>query len=284
MSSHKGFLYSLKDISLQTGVSSKIKALIDSITFYDALWLQGVIQLFLIWGIKWCLIQRNWNYLVRIVIADIVIATLLNLPFTGVGQASVTDVQRVLNKSPKGIPIPMLQPVTKNDTVSIYEKGLVGNWSFYNKQIGSVVEAPYPIRLNNTIKYFDILERNPALALTQNDYLFSANLNDTKPVVTSFTGNKIAFTVNVADTGKIIYQQAFYPYWSYDNGKEKKEVQQTSTGFIEAPIAKGENKIEIAFEPQKIKVAMLISLIFFSVLVILLLINPAFIRRSLFPS
>jgi hypothetical protein len=284
INSHQGFLYSLKTISSQSGASSKLKALIDSITFYDALWLQGIIQLFLIWGIKWCLIQRNWNYLVRLVIADIVIATLLNLPFTGVGQASVADVQRVLNKSPKGIPIPALQPVIKNDTLGIYEKGLVGNWSFYNKQIGVTNEAPYPIRLNNTIKYFDTIDTNPSLVLTQNDYLFPTNINDTKPVIISFTGKKIAFTINATDTGRIIYQQAFYPYWFFDNGKEKREVLEHATGFIAVPLVKGENKIEITFEPTKIKVAMLISLIFFSVVVILLLFNPAFIRRSLFPS
>ena len=284
INNHQGILYSFKNIASQNGSSLKLKALIDSITFYDALWLQGIIQLFLIWGIKWCLIQRNWNYLARIVVADIVLATLLNLPFTGVGQASVADVQRVLNKSSKGIPIPALQPVIKNDTISIYEKGLVGDWSLYNKQIGVTREVSYPIRLNNTIKYFDTVETNPSLSLAQNDFLFSKNLNDTKPIVISFTGNKIVFTVNAADTGRIIYQQAFYPFWFYDNGKEKKEVQQYATNFIAVPIAKGENKIEITFEPQKVKVAMLISLIFFSMVVILLLINPAFIRRSLSPS
>ena len=284
LNNHQGFFYSLKNIASQNGSSSKLKSLIGSITFYDTLWLQGFIQLFLIWGIRWCLIQRNWNYLVRIVIADIVIATLLNLPFTGVGQASVADVQRVLNKSPKGIPIPALQPVTKNDTVSVYEKGLVGNWSFYNKQIGVTREAPYPIRLNNKIKYFDTIETNPSLALTQNDYLFSPNINDIKPVITSFTGNKLIFSITAADTGRIVYQQAFYPNWFYNNGKEKKEVLQDATGFIAVPLAKGENKIEITFEPRKIKVAMLISLFFFSVIVIILLVNPAFIRRSLFPS
>lgn len=277
----EGFLYSYKNIALQNGTSLKLKALIDAISFYDALWLQGIIQLFLLWGIKLFLIKRQWNLLARIVIADIVIATLLNLPFTGVGQASVADVQRVLNKSPKGIPIPSLQSVTKNDTVSIYEKGLVGDWSLYNKQIGVTKEVPYPIRLNNTIKYFETIEINPSLSLAQNDFLFTTNTNDSKPAITSFTGNEIAFTLTAPDTGYIVYQQTFYPYWFYDNGKEKKKVQQYTTNFIAVPLVKGENKIEITFEPQKIKIAMLISLIFFSVVVILLLFNPAFIRRSL---
>ena len=277
----EGLLYSFKNIASQNGLTLKLKALIDGISFYDALWLQGIIQLFLLWGIKFCLREKRWNLLVKIVVADLVIATLLNLPFTGVGKASVAEVQRVLNKSPKGIPVPLLQPVINNDTISKYEKGLVGNWSFYNKQIGVKEEAPYPIKLNNTKKYFAAIETNPSSNLNKNNFLFTTNLNDAKPMITSFTGSQIKFTITAADTGRIIYQQAFYPYWFYDNGKEKQEVQQYATDFIAVPLVKGENKIEITFEPQKIKIAMLISLIIFSTIVILLLFNPAFIRRSL---
>ena len=281
---HQGILYSFKNISSQNGLSLKLKALIDAITFYNTLWLQGIIQLFLLWGIKFCLREKRWDVLVKIVIADMIIATLLNLPFTGVGQASVAEVQHVLNQSPKGILIPALQPISKNDTISIYEKGLVGDWSFYNKQIGVVKEVPYPIRLNNTIKYFDTIQFTPSLDLTKTDFLFTTNSNDAKPGITSFTGNEIAFTLSSADTGLVIYQQAFYPHWFYNNGKEKKEVMQYSTSFMSASLVKGENKIELTFEPSKVKIAMLISLVMFCVIVLLLLFNPAFIRRSLFPS
>ncbi|MDQ6757660.1 MAG: hypothetical protein M3004_12075, partial [Bacteroidota bacterium] len=129
INSKEGFLYSFKNIELQTGLAQKLKTLIDALSFYDALWLQGVIQLFLLWGIKWCVRENKWNVLVRIVIADMVIATLLNLPFTGVGKASVAEVQHVLNKSPKGIPLPKLQPIIMNDTITPEEKGLIGDWS-----------------------------------------------------------------------------------------------------------------------------------------------------------
>ncbi|MEO5782254.1 MAG: hypothetical protein ABIQ07_03230, partial [Ginsengibacter sp.] len=228
--------------------------------------------------------EKKWNLLVKIVAADMIIATLLNLPFTGVGQASVAEVQGVLNKSSKGIPIPALQAVSKNDTISLYEKGLVGDWSLYNKQPGVTREVPYPIRLNNTIKYFDTIQNNPSLDLSNNNFLFVTGANDSKPSVTSFTGNEIAFTLISADTGSVVYQQSFYPHWFYDNGKEKKEVQQYGTNFIAAPLMKGENKIVLTFEPSKVKTGMLISLATFCVIVVLLLFNPAFIRRSLSPS
>ncbi|MDB5198804.1 MAG: hypothetical protein JWO92_767 [Chitinophagaceae bacterium] len=284
MSAKEGLLYSLKSITSQNGLSLKLKVLIDAMTFYDALWLQGIIQLLLLWGIKFCLREKRWNLLVRIVIADMVIATLLNLPFTGVGKASVAEVQRVLNKSPKGIPTPALQPIINNDTTGIYEKGLTGDWSMYNKQIGVVTQVPYPISLKNTKKYFETIQVNPSLNISKNDFLFTTVSNNAKPAITSFTGNKIEFTVTSPDTGQIVYQQAWYPYWFYNNGKEKKEVQQYSNAFMSIPIIKGENRIELTFEPRKVKAAMLASIIIFCLVVILLLINPAFIRRSLFPS
>ena len=284
INNHQGVLYFLKNTTSQNGVTAKLKSLIDAMTFYDALWLQGIIQLFLLWGIKFCLREKRWNLLVKIVAVDMIIATLLNLPFTGVGQASEAQVQNVLNKSPEGIPIPALQPVSKNDTISLYEKGLIGDWSFYNKQIGVVREVHYPVRLNNTIKYFDTIQNNSSLDLSNKNFLFSTGTNISIPSVTSFTGNAIAFTVNSADTGMVVYKQSYYPHWFYNNGREKKEVQQYSTNFIAAPLMKGENKIEITFEPTKVKTGMLISLVMFCIIVILLLFNPAFIRRSLYPS
>lgn len=282
ISSKEGLFYSMEPINSHSGLSQKLKALIDSITFYDALWLQGIIQLLLLWGIKYCLREKAWGLLVKVVIADVIIATLLNLPFTGVGKASVADVQAVLNRSPKGIPIPLLQPVSKNDTISIEEKGLVGDWSFYNKQVGVVSEVPYPIRLNKTKKYFDTIQVTPSLDLRNKNFLFTPGGNNINSQLTSFTGNKLTSSALSADTALIVFQQAFYPHWFYNNGKEKKEVLQYSNAFISVPLLKGQNQIELTFEPQKVKAGMIVSLVSLLLTVLLLLFDPAFIRRSLF--
>lgn len=284
ISTKEGLLYSYKNIAAQNGLPLKLKALIDALSFYDALWIQGIVQLFLLWGIKFCLREKRWNLLVRIAVADVIIATLLNLPFTGVGKASVADVQHVLNKAPKGTPIPPLQPIQKNDTISLEEKGLVGDWSLYNKQIDVIHEVPYPIMLNTISKYFDFIKNNPSSALIKNDFLFIKSEGDNKPIVTSFTPNKIIFTIHAADSGVVVYQQSFYPHWVYNSGKESKEIQPYSGAFISVPVTRGENKIEISFDSQKVKIAMLISLIIFLLVTVLLLSNPSSLRKSPFPS
>ena len=60
--------------------NEELKSLIDAVTFYDTFWLQGLIQLFFLWGIKYCVRFEKWNLLRKIVIADMVIASLLNIP------------------------------------------------------------------------------------------------------------------------------------------------------------------------------------------------------------
>jgi hypothetical protein len=283
ISSKEGFLYSFKSITGGSGLSQKLKALVDALTFYDTLWLQGIVQLLVLWGIKFCLRERRWNLLLRIVIAEVIIATLLNLPFTGVGKASTKEVQLVLNKSPKGIPIPALHPIINNDTTSTGEKGLVGDWSFYNKQIGVAKEVPYPIRLKNTIAYFELIRLAPGATYLNENYLFTEN--SSLPTITEFSGNNIKFKISVnSDSDRIVYQQAFYPHWYYNNGKEKKEVVNSFFGFMDAPLIKGENNVEFSFEPTKVKAGMIISLAAFIMIALTLIFNPPFIRRSLFPS
>lgn len=279
----EGLLYSLNNITSANGISLKLKTLIDSISFYDAIWIQGIFQLLLLWGIKFCIREKRWNVLVKLVIADVVIATLLNLPFTGVGKASVAQVQHILNSSPKGIPFPKLQPVYLNDTLRPAENGLVGDWSFYNKQIGVAHEAAYPVALKNTKDYFKWVSVNPGITFINKDFLFSGTADI--PRITAFNGSGIKFTISSAqDSGKIVYQQASYQHWFYYSGKEKKQVQQDLFGFISVPAIKGENTIEIKFEPTNVIIAMNVSFAAFCIMVLLLLLNPAFIRRSLFPS
>jgi hypothetical protein len=262
ISQKESFLYHISNISSASGLSIKLKSLIDSISFYDTLWIQGFIQLFLLWGIKWCLKFQNWQLLKNIVVADMVIACLLNIPFTGVGKASVAQVQEVLNKSPKGIPTPSLMPINQNDSVSTAEKGLVGDWSLYNKQIGSKEEVPYPIILKNMRAYFE----KDAISKKENHldkpFIFSTDTS-AEIKIHSFASQKIELEVSSQSSSQLILQQNFYPNWYYYNGSVKKEMNQYGINFMSMPLEKGVNKISITFEPSLVKTTMLFSLILF---------------------
>ena len=279
--SKESFFCNLKSITAQQGISLKLKLLIDAISFYDTLWIQGFIQLFLLWGIKWCLRFQSWGLLKRIVVADMVLACLLNIPFTGVGKASVAQVQAVLDKSPEGIPVPKLIPIINNEKLSIEEEGLVGSWSLYNKQIGTTKFVPYPIILKNMMAYFD----KDAITSKENylnkPFIFTDDPSASQTTIQSFTPQKIELTVTGSTATQLILQQNFYPHWFYTNGKEKKEVTSFGLNFMSAPVNKGENNISFLFEPSGVKWAMLLSAVVFVICCLSLLF---FSFKSPFPS
>jgi hypothetical protein len=247
----------------QNGLASTLKALINAISFYDTLWMQGIIQLFLLWGFKWCLIKKNWNLLRKIAVADMVLACLLNIPFTGVGKASVSQVQAILNHSPKGIPAPVLQPIILNDSSSIEQKSMIGDWSMYNKQIGTRREVTYPIILKNSRAYFD----KDAITNKENHldkpFIFGADSNITAISIHSFSPQTIAINISSKAASQLVLQQNYYPHWYYVIGNERKAMNPFETSFMSAPVAKGNSQILIQFDPSLVKIAMLFSAIVF---------------------
>jgi hypothetical protein len=232
--------------------------------------------MFILWSIKRCLRKADYKTLVLISQADLCLATLLNLPFTGVGKASEADVQDALNKSPHGIVIPALQPIRMNDTVGPGNK-LTGDWSMYNKQIGTSSMAPYPIILKSTLLYFDSLDKDPSQSLMNNNFIFlsggTPTNNDSLSVVQVdvFTPNKISVNVTASFPGQLVYQQNYYPHWFYNDGNEKQNVVPYGLSFFGAPVKSGKNEIEFSFEPVRVKAGMLISLSAMIILLLLLL-------------
>ena len=273
---HDSFIFHLKNINAEQGIPQKLKLLLDSISFYDACWLQGIIQLFLLWGIKWCLMKQHSGMLVKIVVAEMIFASLLNIPFTGVGKASVHEVQTVLNKSPKGIIAAPLKPVNLHDTISVYESGLVGNWSFYNKQPGNKAFAFYPVELKNT----KLIYADSNSSYFYKPYLFTKNDSTLNNItITGFTGSRIAATINASTTDLLVLQQNIYPHWFVYTNNNRSTVADYGGIFPAAPIIPGTNKIEFIFEPSLIKKAMLVSaiafIIYLSILIFIFIRQPS---------
>ncbi|MBI3883217.1 MAG: hypothetical protein HY305_03130 [Sphingobacteriales bacterium] len=67
-------------IFTEQGITGKLKSLIDIISFYDTLWIQGIIQLLFLWGIKWCLKYSNGDLLMKLIVMNMIIASLLPPP------------------------------------------------------------------------------------------------------------------------------------------------------------------------------------------------------------
>lgn len=270
-STKESFLHNFSSITSQAGLSSKLKALIDAISFYDTLWIQGLIQLFILWALKWAMRYRLWSLVKKVAVTDMVIACLLNVPFTGTGKAPVATIQNIINRSPKGIPVPKLIPINQYDTIPTAEKEMIGDWSFYSKQPGVTTQAAYPIVLKTTQQYFDSVMQFRSLVLNRRPFLFT----ETSPArLISFSPQEIQLLIKDSTGENIVLQQNLYPHWYYTTGNGKKTVNNYKNIFMSAPVPTGKNIIVFSFEPTRVKAAMLVSLITFILLLSSLFILP----------
>ena len=265
----QSFLFANNNIFSTSSFSLKLKSFIDSITFYDAFWIQGIIQLLFLWGIKWCLKYKNWNLLKNLAVINMAVACLMNVPYTGAGKMSVAKIQSIINQSPQGIPIPPLKPIKDNDTLALNEVSPVGDWSFYNKQIGVKSAAFYPVALKNMKLYFDKNETNQSDNFLNQPFIFISPTHKNNELhITSYSPNKISITAKTDTLSKITLQQNFYPHWFYENGDKKKEVDPEGINFMSAPLQKGESHTTFSFEPTFVKWMMLISAVSFMMILI----------------
>ncbi len=256
LNTHSSVIYKLDKISSLDSTSLKLKYFVDNISFHDTIIIQGSIQIFIILLLGKSLLQRNTTLLFRIIVLDLVLATLLNVPFTGVGKASVAEVQTVLNKSPKGIVIPPLV-ISKADTISENETGLVGNWSFYNKTIGPEKKAFYPVELYTSAKIF-----NPVNNLNDRPLAFCTSVKGCDEIIIKeFTGNKITIDIRSADKDTLVYRQSYYPNWVIIKNDKKEAPLKFKEAFLATEVHPGKTHLTFKFVPTHIKAGMLICAI-----------------------
>ena len=279
-STRESFLFQLSELSQHSGLAAKLKFILDSIRFYDCLWMQGILQFILLTVMHRGLKFHPFNLLKRILILDLVLASLLNIPFTGAGKASLFKVQQVLNKSPKGIPIPGMQPIRNQDTLSADEKDLLGSWTMYSKQIGTLKEIVYPIQLYNMKAFFN--QSDEGLAYFDKPFIFQRKESAGDTIeLKAFNPQKINLRVVSETADEVVLQQNYYPNWYYKWGAEKKPMEKMGINFMKFPVPAGATEVTIEFHSGKIKAALLFSGVMFLILVIFMII-PRFRNTKLF--
>jgi len=249
--------------------TGKLKYGLDHLSFYDCVLIQSLFQLFFLWQINKALNKGKSDKLILWVVIDMIIASLLVIPFTGAGKASVAQVQVVLNQSPKGIPLPNLQPVYNNPTLPTTENEYIGSWSMFSKQIGNTKEVPYPIQLKNMKAFFANTEQQNDSLYFSKPFVFIKNKKAHEQVkLISFEPCKIELLAQTVKRDTLLLQQNYYAYWSaYVNDKEV-PISIDGKTFMSIPLEKGNNKVQFFFKPGKIKLALCISFIVFTTLLL----------------
>lgn len=241
----------------------QLKMIIDHLTFQDTLLIQGMLQVIFLTIIVYALMKKHHLLLLRVVVAEMILVSLFNIPFTGVGKASAKEVERILNQSPRGIPVPPLQPTVNNTSLPVHETKMVGDWSFYSKQIGTIYQVPYPINLNNTDLFFKNADRSK---LDRRSYIYLPDENPGKAAnfqVTRFTPNKISIKVNTVAPDTIVYKQNYYPCWSATVNNHPVPIVASAYTFLAVPVTGGEQHVSFRFSNNKIVVLIFTNLLLF---------------------
>ncbi len=266
--SHAGILYHLQEVLAAPGIAGKLKSGIDALSTGDTLWIQALIQGFVLAGIHWSLPFRRLRLLRMVVAADLIAATLLNVPFTGAGKLPVSAIQQLIEQTPAGIPTPALQPIEQQAAAYPDTEAIIGNWSLYSKSPGTVQQAPYPIVLKNMQTFFDS-DTMHRQAYLQKPFLFCTDsLADVH--LAEYDPQQIKVLIQTEKGGELILQQNTYPHWKYAvNGKEKTAATWDKS-FMAAPVASGKSEIIWRFNPVWVKRVMLLSLLAWAGCILLL--------------
>jgi hypothetical protein len=277
--------------SEHTNWRETIKLLIDQLEFGDVAVLQCLIQIPLLLMLRMAILNMNFNRILILTVADLIIATSLNLPFTGVGKVSVGQIAAIHEQSPRGIPVPKLEPLRLHDTIPNKDSALVGDWSFYNKQIGKSRSVLYPVKLSANYQFYQLLKRDSSLSVANHPFLFLSKSIDQPKLINNqsleqanildFSTNHLKLRFDANDSGFLVLLQNFYPHWTYKKNNQIAPVQKAGINFIAVPVTKGENNIEITFSPPIIKILLL-----FCAILLLLIVIVAGTERSkqiLFP-
>jgi hypothetical protein len=232
--------------------------MLDQLSIWDGLLLQGGLQLFILSEVRKIMKRKDYKQLIKIAAIDVALACLINLPFTGVGQASVADVQRAVNKVPDAFSKPFLLPPTETGkTTPDKYCYLLGNWGFYNKQIGFTEKPFYPVELKSSK---GIYQGDSTSKFADLPFLFTTgNLPSDSIKINYFKGILADLTVFSSKTDTLVFQQNIYKHWRcVVNGEAKKPIKYKGV-FNAVVIQPGKNYVKFYFNPTSVAAAYRVS-------------------------
>ncbi len=264
------------EVLQQFGTINRAKAVITQLSLYDTIVLQGAIATLILLAIAKAIKKNNGKLIVLIAIIDIAVATALQLPFTGYGKLSASKIQHLINQSPKGIPTPVLHPIVQNEKGLHGVDTIIGHWSFYTKEPGTITQAFYPIIFKSESQIF---AKDSINKIAQKTFIYFETTNKTADhsiTLESYSPSTIHLQLNTNRTGKLTVLYKYYPHWQVFVNNERSTVAITNRRFLEIPItAPGQHKIVLIYNPFIIK-----TILLFQCVVWLVLITILFFKRA----
>lgn len=259
--------------------ATAIKIFLDNITFQNVILISATIQFIVILFL--CKVKTNTRKIAIIIAADLVINSIIYLPFTGVGTVTLSEIQKVYDSNEKGIIVPPLVALKSIDTFSVRIAGLVGSASFYNKKIGITRLTDYPSYFSTTKTFFksslaDTVNNLPYVFLKKDvvGFLTDPHYSDKSLTVNFFSPQKINIAVSVSEQDSLIFLQNYYKFWKVKVDSRNIPVSNSFITFMSVPLNKGRHSVEFYYEDKGVILFFILSMVTFIAILI------AFIRKS----
>lgn len=264
-------LYHITAITNSQSLIDKLKTAIDNLSIYDTIILQSIFTSIILSLIVKAIIRLNAKLLLLLAVIDVACATIIQLPFTGYGKLPATEIQQLLNNSPKGIPLPTLQPIIKNEHGIPGIDTILGNWSLYAKQPGTTKHAFYPIIFKSEEYIFNHdsitkIAQHPFLYFSGGEKKRSGSIG-----ILHFSPTTIQLRLKAEESGKLVLLYKHYPHWKASVNNQWSAIEIYNNSFMAINIkSPGTYIIKIQYDPILIRIVSVFQLLLWLSLIILL--------------
>lgn len=275
-------------------------------TLYDNIILQGIFQILLMLGFITVLWKIRKTHLLSfavmcLFILDGIVATQLNTHYTVISDSNPVEFRKYLRSSPKGFPIPELNPIGVNSDKNAGNEFTWMNNNVFPKKVtydglvsfkldGYTYLADHYPELLESIKeeaivyLSDDVKRNAkvedyksnTIFLSESDYRIIEEekllLNERDNFkISNFSPNEIGIDVNVKYAQLLVYQQNYYAGWKvFVDGVEQKLLK-SNFAHMAVLVPSGKHTIRFEFINPIIKFTFGFVAILLLVLIVVLL-------------
>lgn len=233
--------------------TTSFKKFIDSSSFFDWLFITGLIQFVFLISI---LLIRKREFLLYAGIANIVVMCFLSMPFTMISQHKTKEVNAFLNSFPKNFPPDLAWrnvefKANDSSAVTVY-----GYKNFYTKTISLQDQVVTPTI--NT-RYLKLLN-DPTLkeSITEHKFAYAENAVTT---LLKFSPNAFSFFINNREPATFHIIQQYNGNWKARVNGHAVPVNLDNIAFMKIMIDRGPNQIDLVYRPMAVIVAAYVSLI-----------------------
>lgn len=290
-----------------TDKRSFIKQFYDSLSFADAVLMEGIIQIAFLFVFIYLLRRKkgiSLKWIAALFIINPVLLAQFSIPATFVSQNPPSAINTVIKESPEGYPLPGINTaIATNNFIENATNREFGCSSFYTKRIVQVSEELNPsftkslldfdrdstlanivmlypvcyfadtVAQYNTAKEF-ITGNKKVLFTNENQRLVNDTTNNQSSIsIKQFAPWGLKFEVNTQQEKPFVLFQNYNTNWKAFIDDKETKISKGNISFMYTMVSSGNHTVRFEYKPSYILLTIIISLITLAATVVTLIIN-----------